>query len=46
MLEYISMAFNQDSYLIGLSGVPDFTITLWDWTKGEKLCCIASGLLV
>ena len=46
VLEYISMAFNQDCYLIGLSGVPDFTMTLWNWTKGEKLCSVASGLMV
>ena len=45
-MEYISLAFNQDCYLIGLSGIPDFTITLWNWTKGEKLCSIATGMLV
>ena len=46
MLEYISLAFNHDCYLIGLSGVPDFMLHLWNWTKGEKLCSIQSGLMV
>ena len=45
-MEFISLAFNQDCYLIGLSGIPDFNITLWNWTKGEKLCSIATGMLV
>ena len=46
LLEYISLAFNHDCYLVGLSGIPDFTMTLWNWTKAEKLCSIASGVLV
>ena len=46
LLEYISLAFNHDCYLVGLSGMPDFTMTLWNWTKAEKLCSIASGVLV
>ena len=45
-LEYLALAFNQDVYLIGLSGVPDFKLTLWHWPRGEAVYSISSGLAV
>ena len=36
-LEYTALCFNHDKYLVGLSGVPDYLLTLWDWKEGKKL---------
>jgi hypothetical protein len=30
----------------GLSGVPDYKLTLWDWTKKVKLHSISTGIKV
>ena len=36
-LEYVALCFNHDAYLVGLSGVPDYLLTLWNWKTGTKL---------
>ena len=36
-LEYVALCFNHDKYLVGLSGVPDNLLTLWNWKEGVKL---------
>ena len=45
-LEYVSLAFNHETYLVGLSGVPDFKLTLWDWPKSQMLHTINTTLRV
>ena len=44
VLEYTSIAFNHEKYLIALSGVPEHQFTLWDWTKEIKLHVISTEL--
>eukprot|EP00095_Tigriopus_kingsejongensis_P004580 snap_masked-scaffold462_size163801-processed-gene-0.22 protein:Tk04580 transcript:snap_masked-scaffold462_size163801-processed-gene-0.22-mRNA-1 annotation:"achain human liver receptor homologue dna-binding domain (hlrh-1 dbd) in complex with dsdna from the hcyp7a1 promoter" len=36
-MEIIDLAFNRDQYLLGLSGIPDFKIILWDWKSNTLL---------
>ncbi len=45
-LEYISLAFNQKGLLLGLSGVPDYRLTLWSWETEERICTVDTGLTV
>ena len=44
VLEYVQLAFNQDYYLVGLSGIPDFKLTLWNWKRGEKIHSVETQL--
>ena len=44
VLEYVQLAFNQELYLVGLSGVPDFKLTLWNWQQGHKIHSIDTKL--
>ena len=44
VLEYVQLAFNQEFYLVGLSGVPDFKLTLWNWQRGEKIHSVDTQL--
>ena len=44
VLEYISMAFNHERYLIALSGVPEYQFTLWDWPKETKLHVVSTDI--
>ena len=44
ILEYISIVFNHEKYLIALSGVPEHQFTLWDWPKETKLHVISTSL--
>ncbi|GJQ81907.1 hypothetical protein Trydic_g3740, partial [Trypoxylus dichotomus] len=34
---YISLAFSEAEYLISLSGIPSFKITVWNWRNGERI---------
>ncbi len=45
-LEYISLEFNHDSFLIGLSGVPDYKLTIWNWKTATKLHSISTEIRV
>lgn len=44
LLEYVQLALNQECYLVGLSGVPDFKLTLWDWTKAQMIHSVPTAL--
>ena len=44
ILEYVDLAFNQEFYLVGLSGIPDFKLTLWNWQRGEKIQSVDTHL--
>lgn len=46
MLEYIALCFNHDNYLVGLSGVPDYKLVLWDWKKGVRLHSVQTSIRV
>jgi hypothetical protein len=46
ILEYSCLSFNTEQQLIGLTGVPDFKLTLWDWTKKVKLHSINTSVKV
>jgi hypothetical protein len=46
VLEYSCFAFNTEQQLAGLSGVPDYKLTLWDWTKGVKLHSVNTSIKV
>uniref|UniRef100_T1IMG4 Cilia- and flagella-associated protein 43 n=1 Tax=Strigamia maritima TaxID=126957 RepID=T1IMG4_STRMM len=39
-LEINSIRFSWDTHLLSLSGLPDYKITIWKWTDGQKLCTI------
>ena len=43
-MEYLAFCFNADSYLVGLSGVPDFKLVLWNWKKGVRLHSISTSI--
>lgn len=45
-MEYLSLAFNHETYLVGLSGVPNYQITLWDWPKEERLHTVDTHIRV
>jgi hypothetical protein len=45
-LEYIALSFNSNCYLVGLSGVPDFKLTLWNWRTGVRLHSITTTIRV
>lgn len=36
-IEYIDLVFNQKEILLGLSGIPDFKITLWNWVTEQMV---------
>ena len=44
ILEYISMTFNHEKYLLALSGVPEYQFTLWDWQNEIKLHVVSTQL--
>ena len=44
--EYLSLALNQKGLLLGLSGVPDYRLTLWNWENEERICTVDTGLTV
>ena len=45
-LEYIALCFNHDCYLVGLSGVPDYKLVMWDWKRGVRLHSIHTSIRV
>ncbi len=45
-LEYIALCFNHDNYLVGLSGVPDYKLVLWDWKQGVRLHSVETSIRV
>ncbi len=45
-LEYVALAFNQDNFLVGLSGLPDFHINLWNWAKAVLVCSVKTNMTV
>lgn len=40
-LAYRSLAFSYSDHLAGLSGLPEFELTVWDWKAETKLCSSA-----
>ena len=44
VLEYLALCFNADHYLVGLSGVPDYKLVLWNWKKGVRLHSISTSI--
>ena len=45
-LEYLALAFNHEKYLVGLSGVPDHRLTLWDWLNRVRLHTVDTNIRV
>lgn len=37
-LEYLQMFFSCSEYLCTMSGIPEFELTLWNFSEGTKLC--------
>ena len=42
-LEYRSLAFSHQQFLLGVTGVPDFLVNLWDWQTESLLTSETSG---
>ncbi|CAD5121750.1 DgyrCDS10227 [Dimorphilus gyrociliatus] len=42
-LEYQCMQFSSSSFLVSISGVPDFQMVLWNYQKSEKLSSVDFG---
>ena len=44
MMEYRCLTFSHDKFLLGISGVPDFIVNLWDWQSETLLTSLSTGL--
>ena len=43
-MEYRCLSFSHDKFLLGISGVPDYIVHLWDWAAGTLLTSLSTGL--
>ena len=46
MMEYRCLNFSHDKFLLGISGVPDFVVNLWDWQNETLLTSVPTQLEV
>ena len=44
LMEYRSLTFSHETFLLGVSGVPDFMVNLWDWQNETLLTAVSTGL--
>ena len=44
MMEYRCLTFSHDKFLLGISGVPDFVVNLWDWQTETLLTYLSTEL--
>ena len=44
MMEYRCLNFSHDKFLLGISGVPDFVVNLWDWQNETLLASVPTKL--
>ena len=44
VMEYKSLCFSHDKFLLGVSGVPDYIVHLWDWESESLLTSVATQL--
>lgn len=44
LMEYRSLAFSHDKFLLGITGIPDFMVNLWDWQEETLLTSVSTEL--
>ena len=45
MMEFKCLSFSHDRFLLGISGVPDFIVNLWDWQTETLLTSVHTELV-